>query len=254
MIDNKSKYFFDDFTTDNYKSILVRLKKSGFDFETFCNFNDANDFYKVVILRHDVDFSINRALKLAEIEHDLGIVSTYFVHLHNDFYNLLQRGIFDKCVKIINMGHKIGLHFDSHFYDINNEKDLESKLLFEKNVLEKMFNIKIKAFSFHNTSDFTLSCKQKHYADMVNVYSAKFIEGATYCSDTNGYWRFERLEDVLSDDKIKLLHLLIHPAWWQDEVMSPYERIKRCIDGRARYTNELYIRSLLETGRENVDW
>ena len=254
MTDNKSKYFFDDFTADNYKNILIKLKDLGFDFKTFCTFDGLINSSKIVILRHDVDFSVNRALRLAKIEHDLSIVSTYFLHIHNDFYNLLQKSTFDKCIEIINMDHKIGLHFDSHFYNIDNEKDLELKLSFEKEVLVKIFSKKIKVFSFHNTNDFTLSCKNELYSGMINVYSTKFFEGFTYCSDTNGYWRFKRLEDILISDKVKLLHLLIHPAWWQDEVMSPYERVKRCVDGRAQYTIKSYIEILSEAGRKNIDW
>ena len=55
-----------------------------------------------------------------------------------------------------------------------------------------------------------------------------------YVSDSNGYWRFERLPEVLAAGAHERLHVLTHPEWWQEEAMSPRERILRCIAGRAR--------------------
>jgi len=36
------------------------------------------------------------------------------------------------------------------------------------------------------------------------------------------------------------LQVLTHPAWWQDEPMSPMARVNRCIDGRAEKTRRKY--------------
>lgn len=40
-----------------------------------------------MILRHDIDNSLSQALRLAEIEAEEGVKSTWFVLLRTDFYN-----------------------------------------------------------------------------------------------------------------------------------------------------------------------
>ena len=45
---------------------------------------------KFCILRHDIEFSIDRAYKLAKIEKELGVVSTYTVQVRNNTYNALS--------------------------------------------------------------------------------------------------------------------------------------------------------------------
>ncbi len=51
---------------------------------------------RYLILRHDVDFSVDRALELAKIENNYGISSTYFFLLHSDFYNIFEKDSFNK--------------------------------------------------------------------------------------------------------------------------------------------------------------
>ncbi len=75
-----------------------------------------------------------------------------------------------------------------------------------------------------------------------------------YCSDSNGYWRHHRLEDVLHEATDAQLHVLTHPELWQDTVMSPKERVYRCIAGRADKTRIGTTTLFRVHGRENVDW
>ena len=43
----------------------------------------------------------------------------------------------------------------------------------------------------------------------------KILEKFKYCSDSNGYWRFESFEELINDTTIKKLYVLTHPVWWQ---------------------------------------
>ena len=52
---------------------------------------------------------------LAKIENELGVKATYFLKLHSEFYNLFEKSIFEKVLKIIEFGHNIGLHFEHHY-------------------------------------------------------------------------------------------------------------------------------------------
>ena len=63
---------------------------------------------KVCLLRHDVDSDINQAIKMAEIEYEAEVRSTYFV-LHTAGYYKESRFL-DKCRYLQDMGHEVGLH------------------------------------------------------------------------------------------------------------------------------------------------
>ena len=73
-----------------------------------------------------------------------------------------------------------------------------------------------------------------------------------YVSDSNGYWRFERLPEVLAAGAHERLHVLTHPEWWQEQPMSPRERILRCIEGRGRASEATYDALLSDNQRVNV--
>ena len=100
------KFHFNDFTRKEYRNLL-RLAKASYEFRLFTNFNKDEKF---VIWRHDLDFSIQAAVKLAIIEAEEGIASTYFIWPHSEYYNLLDRESAQGIRKILSLGHQIGLH------------------------------------------------------------------------------------------------------------------------------------------------
>lgn len=156
MQNNYNKYHFNDFTISKYKEIL-KVLKINFNVSLFHSYNKKDKF---VVLRHDIDFSPQRALRIANIEYKEGIRSTYFIHLHSEYYNIFEKGIFETFVQILNMGHELGIHFDTHFYNIDSEDKITKILLLEKQILENLFNVNINCFSFHNTNPFIMTCKR----------------------------------------------------------------------------------------------
>lgn len=42
-------------------------------------------------MRHDIDFSVNKSLALAQIEPDPEIKSTYYVNPHSEFHNASEK-------------------------------------------------------------------------------------------------------------------------------------------------------------------
>lgn len=247
---NSEKYFFSDFTRSNYRKIL-RTAKENYTFRSYLDFDKKEKF---ILWRHDVDFSVHSALKLAQIEKKENISSTYFLLLHSELYNLLEKEISDLVFEIIRLGHNIGLHFDSHYYNIKTEGELKKHLHFEKKILENIFKQKIKVFSFHKTTPFTMGCQNWKYAGMINTYAEYFQKNVDYCSDSNGIWRFKRLEDVLKSGLNARMQVLTHPEWWQDEILSPKERLYRCMDGRNNKNKFWYEKLMEEVGRKNIDW
>ena len=76
------------------------------------DFSEVNDeVHSFCVLRHDIEFSIDRALEMARIEHeDLNVHSTYTVQLRNNTYNALSQKNIEAIQEIESMGHYIGLH------------------------------------------------------------------------------------------------------------------------------------------------
>ncbi len=237
-----------DFTTEAYR-VLIRLAVNAYPVATYCTIPWADRF---LLWRHDCDYSLNRALALADIEAQEGLRSTFFLNPHCEFYNLLQADQVALVQKILMLGHDIGLHFDAAFYATATEIELDDLVAREATLLEQVFGSRPTAFSFHNPSAFHLSCEAEKYGNLVNCYSRKFKTEVPYCSDSNGYWRFRRLQDVLSEAKDTCLQVLTHPEWWQETMMPPRQRIFRSVYGRAHFTMRLYDAALEDHGRQNL--
>lgn len=243
------KYNFSDFTIKNYRNLLIlALHQRSFRFFT----DELKD--NTILLRHDVEFSIAIAQKMAEIESELGIRGTYFIQLHSEFYNALEKNTVQSINQIIKLGHQIGLHFDSHYWNIESENELENNIITDKQTLEKYTGANVKVFSFHNNTSFTLSCRKNSYGGLLNVYSNYFRNNFGYNSDSLGYWRFERLEDRLNDLKVKNLQILIHDGMWQDEILPPKRRVYKVIDTNAERLKNQYDAFLNKIGEKNIDW
>lgn len=235
------QYFEEDFTLKSYQKLLGQIThKTIF----YSQIKHKENF---TLWRHDIDLSVHRAYSLAKIEKEMGVKATYFLQTGSIFYNIFEEEIQELVFKIKDLGHELGLHFSPSQYIYS----LEDMLSFEKNILETLFQTKIKVFSFHNPTDEILQNDNYKYAGMINTYARYFKENVEYCSDSNGYWRHKRLEDFLSQKHSKI-QVLTHPGWWQKNIMSPRERIQRCIDGRAKKVGDIYDSILNKYGRENV--
>jgi hypothetical protein len=210
---------------------------------------------KNLLMRHDVDFSVHRSYALAKIEAEEGVHSTYFLWPHCKYYNLFEEEIVEIVDKIIELGHDIGLHFDYDFYKKQRLSILDA-IEREGKLLECIFGVYPEAISFHNITKSANEMFEEYQSysaicGMWNAHSNYIRENYEYVSDSNGYWRFKRLEDVLIESE-RNLHVLIHPEWWTPKVLSPRSRITRCIDGRTRKMHEWYDTVMIEIGRLNI--
>jgi hypothetical protein len=245
------EYRFNDFTLSNYK-YLLELALKNYTFLSFTNAIKAR--VKCIILRHDLEFSIPIALKMARIENELGIKATYLIQMHSEFYNVLEKNNFTQIKEIQKLGHDIGLHFDSHFWQIDSEENLERKLQIDKEVFNLYFGFYPQIFSFHNTNKTLLSYNKEIYAGMMNVYSKRLRDEFAYCTDSTGHWRYEVLEHKLKEAVDERLQILIHDGMWQKEILPPRRRVFKVIDDQARSLKRGYDNTLREFGAKNIDW
>lgn len=237
-----------DFTTAHYRDLLA-LAQRHYRFITYDQLPQTGKF---ILWRHDCDFSLNRALRLARLEHAEGIRATYFINPHSEFYNPLEAKQAALIREILALGHAIGLHFDAAYYAIRDEARLEALVMQEAEWLRAWFGAPVSAFSFHNPTPFLLGCERATYGGLVNCYAGYFKTQVGYCSDSNGYWRHRRLYDVLTAAADPCLQVLTHPGWWQENAMPPRERILRCAQGRADTAIADYDAFLHHHNRKNI--
>ncbi len=237
----------EDFTEAQYRQLLC-AGKVAYRFTTYDAIPWGTPF---VLWRHDIDCSINRAATLASIEAEEGIIATYFVNPRSEYYNPFEPSQVHLLKRILGLGHRLGLHFDAASQDIRDEEQLHKKVAQEGRWLEEAFGVRPAAFSFHNPTAANLQCDADSYGGLISCYSRRFKAEINYCSDSNGYWRFRRLHDVLTEATDPCLQVLTHPEWWQEKSMPPRQRIFRCAYGRADATMRGYDEGMRAHDRSN---
>ncbi|MEA4964001.1 hypothetical protein [Lutispora sp.] len=201
-----------NFIYSKYEHLLDSLKEKKY---CFCNYANHEQFQKAVILRHDVDFSLEKALKFAELENCKSIPSTYFVLLATNFYNIFSKKSYEILKEIKNMGHEIGLHFDEKRYDIANAKEIEYWVKKEIDILECAIDEEIKVVSMHRPSKCILE-NDIQFEKVINTYSKLFIGEFKYLSDSRMHWR-ENVLNIIQKESYDKLHILTHPFWYSNK-------------------------------------
>ena len=203
-----------NFTFEGYKSLLVLLKDNGYN---VCSYHDWNEKDKCVILRHDVDFDLHKAVEMAEFENKHSVKSTYFVLISSDFYNAFSKDCSDCINSIMDYGHEIGLHFDEVRYpEASGNLDVISDLILEEcYTLQKIVHKPISTVSMHRPSRFLLE-SDLIIPGVVNSYSKEFFNGFKYLSDSRRRWR-EEPERVITCNCFNRLHILTHSFWYNNQ-------------------------------------
>jgi hypothetical protein len=221
---------------------------------TFATYDEAMHLDEFVIWRHDCDMSLNRAKFISNIDYELGVTSTFFISLHSAFYNALEANQSKLIKDIVSDGHRIGLHFDLNYYNCpENEIEFSNLISHEAGILEEIAGSCVDVFSFHNPDDVSKAYRKYKYSDKTNCYSDWMIENIHYSSDSNGYWRYTPIPEVIRDESKKKLQILTHPEWWLTEESPPRDHVLRCAYGRALSTVKEYDKQLAGfTDRENI--
>ena len=94
-----------DFSYGYFKKIL-EAAKSNFE---FCLFSEVAEIVATpdkpkLFLRHDVDIDLGKALKMAKIERESGVNSTYMVLLNSPTYNIQEKSSRAILQELISMG------------------------------------------------------------------------------------------------------------------------------------------------------
>jgi len=204
------------FTYRDYSDLIEIIQKDGY---TVTSYQDCEAIKRPCILRHDVDFDLQKALEFAEFEQAIGVKSTYFILCSSKFYNLLEKSSISAICGIHALGHDIGLHFDETNYPSGTEKMFLSAVEFELETMRKVLPLPIRSVSMHRPTKETLKKNWDFMAlgGAINSYSEQFFQSYKYLSDSRMYWR-ENPFEIMAGGEHQKLHVLTHPFWYSEKV------------------------------------
>ena len=166
---------------------------------------------KIILMRHDEDFSPEAAKALADIEADLGVRSTYFFRYHARQYNLLSLPTIALLKELRGQGHEIGLHGETHALPalIEQAGELPNR---ERELLTLLVGVEGTGLSRDEPARTGSSASDKVPAGFkYEAYSDQF-SGLKYISDSSAHWREGCMCQHIGE--VDRLYILTHGFWW----------------------------------------
>jgi hypothetical protein len=173
------------FDLTHYRDLLEAAKAGGYRFAFF----DRPPEPGTVLLRHDVDLSLDAALAMAELEAEAGAVATYFLMTRSEFYNLDSPSGGAAIERLRGLGHRVGLHAVWPHVDRDERFD--------------------PVLAWHNPDPEYMRGPVEGF---VNVMEAPWAD--VYRSDSNQHWRQGCPHEELRAGAFDRLQLLTHPEIW----------------------------------------
>lgn len=216
-----------------YDNLLDIYQNKGYKTVFFEELNFTKT--KQLILRHDIDFDLLYASKMAENEEKRGIKATYFFMIKSDSYNLFSKKSTDLVKQIHDFGHQISLHFDPTLYN-----DFRSGFLEEKKLFEDLFEVNINTISLHRPNNFFLGYNAEIVPGIEHTYMEKYIKKIKYISDSGGRFQYDNPIDNQFLNNDENIHLLTHPIWWMFKINDTIDKLNSFIDERViRYQKHI---------------
>jgi hypothetical protein len=176
-----------DFDLVHYRELLRSARVGGYRFAFF----DAEPRAGAVLLRHDVDLSLDAARRMAELEAEEEATATYFLMTRSVFYNLASPEGEAAVARLRELGHRVGLHAVHPHIDRDGRFD--------------------PVLAWHNPDPAYMSAPVDGFA---NVMEPRFFTPERYRSDSNQQWRHGCPHEDLAAGRFEWLQLLTHPEIW----------------------------------------
>lgn len=208
-----------EFTLARYRGILRAGRAADYRFAGFTEIETLRrDGNRACLLRHDCDNDLVAALRMADIEAEEGVSSTYFVMLRSAMYNLLAPPQAALVRRILALGHRLGLHFDESVVAELSDGAVPAEVDRERAILRTEFGCTIEVVSFHQPGPRILDGRIR--LGCVNTYDRGDLAGFHYTSDSNLTFRGGAPDVLFAAGTAPLLHLLIHPEWWTEAAIG----------------------------------
>lgn len=238
------------FSFNDYREIIRLIKETGLA----CTYEEAIRRDRFILMRHDVEYSVERAFLLSKVEESMDFRSAFFFQWTNNSYNILSRKNRDILTEMHERGQHIGLHFALN--GMTDMKLVRERIKKEADMLSDMLGFAITTFSIHRPSPDVLRENIK-IKGLLNAYQDDFFTfdknaSATsdlrikYMSDANHVWRYGYPDEkeIRSHDKIQIL---THPFAWTKQGYNNLDNYKSLV-------NEKYLELIDSIDNECKDF
>lgn len=202
-----------DFTLAHYREILTAITSSHATFsfaEAVPLGRDLLTHERFVLMRHDVELSLEAALVLGEADHAAGIRSTFFLQFGAD-YNLFDPDSAGIVRRLLDLGHDLGLHYDIGLLEQSGtDPAVVARRMID--LMETFWSTKVYAASPHLAMR---SGRTLRIPGVVDAYDPLYFSEIKYLSDSTQVWREGVVTNLL--ERYHRIQLLTHEYHWSDE-------------------------------------
>jgi hypothetical protein len=225
------------FSYAEYTEIVRLIQATGLE----ASYRQAFGADRFIIMRHDVEFSVERAFALSRHEDSLGFSADYFFQWTNNNYNILSRRNTEMIRDMSARGHRIGLHFALN--GLTEVEQVRRQIRKEMAMLSEMLDLEVWQFSIHRPSAEILQANIK-FLDIINAYQDEFFAYSPdaanapqlpvkYLSDANHVWRYG-YPDAATIGSHQRMQILTHPFAWTEAGYDNFENYKSLICEKRR--------------------
>ena len=235
-----------EFTKELYEEFIKGIKSTDYKTYTIYQYLEKKPKNRVILLRHDVERTFKETWWMANLEHEYGIVSTYYVRKKPDVF------LPDKLRKIASFGHEIGYHYET--LDKANG-DIEKALeIFESELKEFNKICTIKTISMHGnplSSFINQDIWKNHDFKKFGIIGDGFLSidfsNIFYITDTGRNWEFSKYNikdfppgydvnrvpkiksllevvDFVKEQKYPVFYFNLHPDVWASTSSDYYKK------------------------------
>ena len=179
------------FDLEHYRELVEAAQAGGYRFAHF----EGAPVEGSVILRHDVDLSLDAAVRMAELENNAGAAATYFLMMESVFYNLDSSEGVAAIDRLRGLGHRVAQH-----------------AVYPNAPADERFDPVV---AWHNPDPEYMRAPLPD--GRINVMQEPWFDPDTYRSDSNQHWRSGCPHDDLRAGAFPWLQLLTHPEIWAYE-------------------------------------
>jgi len=195
-----------DFSHQSYLDLLTYIQGLG---RPIVAFRDVSPIGPYVILRHDIDFSIAKAVEIAHLDSSVGARSTFFVLLTTPYYNPLDEENLARLRELLDLGHEIGLHVDCSGFDGLTAEEQLRRVQSQASCLEAHLGVRFTSIAQHKP---TAAKTHPVFPGYVDAYGSAFFTDIGYISDSRMLFRVKDVYGFFRDHPRS--QAVLHPIWW----------------------------------------
>lgn len=230
-----------DFTIRKYRELISALQYAGYEFVTYAEYCEGRRADRLVMMRHDVDRSVERAKVLAEVENENGVRASYYFR---------EKFIGEKSIicGLVDMGHEVGYHYEDMVTELGDIDKAYARFVYNVSKLRKL--VDIRTITMHGSPmsdiDSKVMWERFNYKELGVIGEPQIDVDWTkvfYLTDTgrswNGMSRRDKVAERVSvwkangwvyrstDDVIKavregsfpnIVMMTTHPQRWSDSI------------------------------------